>query len=667
MNYSWKQMLRGGLLLGFCATTLSLAAADEEFIMGATTHFGHRKGVVDSNLNVFKESGMTSPRDDTAWGHWKPKEGRCVFPQIYSDFLEESIKMGLSPLHILAYHNREVTPGYPKSPEAIEEFAKFAEWMTTTYKGRTRLYQVWNEWDGGCGMTAEFKGQGDPASYAKLLAAAYPRMKKADPDCVVIANSVCTGEAFLEETFKNGVLQNCDGFAFHGYNYGQAGENRYPEAFLKRVKGVIELSKKYNNGVAKPVYLTEIGWPNHAKRGGSEETLTGDYVARMYLLAKTVPEIKGVWWYDFQDDGYDSEYNENNFGIVTPDLTPKDPWFVMRSVSPVIRKGTFLRELSSPNPAVTLLLFAMPDGSNVLAAWTTQPECRKQIIINRGTAPDGALQLLTTGQTKPVDHRWGFREWIDANSNKHSGGAEKRDIFSFTVTGRPVLLSGKLDGIKVNTVKTIDRPALQVAQGRMSIPEQIIDAIPAGSSGATTVKIAGDANYRRLVNKPLEGDKDLSAEFKVTYDKTNLYLDIAVTDDVHSQEFSAKDLWRGDSVQVAFAAFEAYKPAPVAGTEYQLGLTKKGADIMRESSQLKLNTPTQLKLDAKRDGNLTTYKITVPFSEIGVKDPKPGTPVGLSIVINDNDGKDRDGYLHWGDGIGTGNKAPEEYNWIILR
>ena len=38
----------------------------------------------------------------------------------------------------------------------------------------------------------------------------------------------------------------------------------------------------------------------------------------------------------------------------------------------------------------------------------------------------------------------------------------------------------------------------------------------------------------------------------------------------------------------------------------------------------------------------------------------------LALVVNDNDGPGRKGYLHWADGIGV-NKNPEEFNTIVLK
>ncbi len=645
--------------------TISWNVQSEEFLMGATTHFEQGKGELPANLEVFRACGLTSPRDDTPWRRWNPAQGSYSMSSFYSEYLEYALSLGLTPLQVLAYSNVAITPGYPKTPESAGEFAKFAAHLAARYKGRCRLWQIWNEWDGGCGMPREVRGTGDAKSYAALLAMVYPKMKQADPACVVIANSA-TSENFLEDMFKAGILNNCDGYSFHGYVYGRFGKERTAEGYIARIRNVAALAKKYNNGISKPLYLTEVGWPNNLSRNGSDESLSADYAARIFLLAKTIPEVKGLWWYDFQDDGCNSEDPEDNFGLVTTDLTPKEPFYAIRSVAPVVQQGRFLRQLESPDASTMLLLYRMPDNTETVALWTTQPECRKEVIFERGSAPEAPIRLEVAGHVNPEKRAWGFREWFDAESNTGQAAAKLApDRFSVTVTGRPVLLSGKLDGIRVAAVKTVKRPAPK-RRDTLPVPAKIIFAPRYRPNFPLPEQVAGDAVYRRLTDAAPGGDKDLSAAFGITHDCKMLYLTIAVEDDVHDQKHCGKSLWRGDSIQLGFVSFSPYKPVPGIGSCYQLGLTRNGAELIRESSQLNAQSPTQMKCRIRRIGTETRYEVTLPLTELGITDFTPGMPLGFSMVINDSDGSGRKGYLHWGDGIAAGKKT-EEYNWVVLQ
>lgn len=49
-------------------------------------------------------------------------------------------------------------------------------------------------------------------------------------------------------------------------------------------------------------------------------------------MAKRMNYIKGVWWYDFINDGNNIKYREYNFGILNRDLSEK-------SIAPAIRSA----------------------------------------------------------------------------------------------------------------------------------------------------------------------------------------------------------------------------------------------------------------------------------------------------------------------------------------
>lgn len=160
------------------------------------------------------------------------------------------------------------------------------------------------------------------------------------------------------------------------------------------------------------------------------------------------------------------------------------------------------------------------------------------------------------------------------------------------------------------------------------------------------------------------GLSDVDANFRVANDSEKIYLEVTVTDDVHFNNYADDMLWSGDSVQAAFSVLNN-DSAVSGGTEYMFALTEQGPRVFREVSQTGSTEPTGAKLEARRNGRETCYRISVPLKELGVK-YAAGTPMGFSLVVNDNDGEGRKGYLHWADGIGTG-KNPDLYNWVVLQ
>jgi len=651
------------LLTGALSLSSALPAGDDELLIGATLHFQQRKGIVTENLKVFKDAGFISPRAGIWWDQWETKRGVYEPSSQYSmyiDYLDQTFASGLTPMQTLVCGNSLYQKGYPKSPEAVEAFAKFCENVVAKYKGKCHLYKIWNEWDGGCGVPKEFKGQGDAASYVRLAAAAYEKMKAVDPSITVVANSVCTGETFLEETLKEGILKHCDGIAFHAYHYNRIGDARMPEAYAARIEKVAELLKSYNGGKEFPLYLTETGWPNYTKRGGSTEEETGDYIARTYLLIKTIPSVKGLWWYDFQDDGLDPEYSEDNFGIVRTDLTPKPAFYVMRSIAEIARKGKFVERLKSEDDSLVALKFKMPDGQDVLAAWNTANEVNMSVTLKNSIKPNGLLKTFVAGY-EPLERAWGMRDWVAKRDAPFLP-----DRFQFTAKSRPYMIMGDLSGVSIEKVKRIAFPEMPgVRRGSAIVPEKIGSSYPSGKA-SPMLPFGGPTNYRSLSAAPASDAKGLDASFRLSWEKDALLLVVEVNDDVFCQTENTGEMWRGDSVQVAFQSLDK-KANGQTCSEYTLALTGKGPVVYRECSQLQLpaGVAKDIALDVKRDGSKTVYAAKFPVQELGFPKLAGGTLFGFSLLVNDNDGTGRKGYLHWGDGIGN-SKDPSAYNWIRI-
>ncbi len=634
---------------------------NDEFLLGAMTHFGcHYKGIVDANMEMLRDAGINSPRDSIGWEIWEPSRNKYIVPRMFGEYFDKCKEFKLRPLTIINHGHPAFGSGYPKSKEYVDAYAQFAAHIVRQWKGKCDLYQVWNEWDGGCAMPPECKGQGDPLSYAVLLEAAYAKMKEADPSVTVVANSVCTGERFLEDTLKAGILKNCDGIAFHAYNYNKA--EKTPEDWLKRMEGIDKMLRSYNNGKPFPIYATEIGWPNYTKRGGTTEDQTADFIARLYLLARTLPSIKGVWWYDFQDDGFDHEYNEDNFGIVRTDLTPKEPYYVLKSIAEIVKKGQFIEKIQTDDKDLVILKFKMPDSSDVLAFWSLAADHNLRVTFKNSAKEKTSLRCFLAGFAEQK-REWGARDWVDKKT-----APVMDDKLMVTVKGRPYIMRGDLSGLTVESVKRIEFPDLtKSARKTYQAPAIIGEAIPLSSKNSDRVyDFSSAANYRIAKDKSAYSKDSLESAFSLRYDDDYIYLSVRVTDDIDVQKNPIDSMWMSDSIQVAFYALD--KGNPEAWTEYCIGETDKGLLCYREVSQIKLSAGQAEKVEVKRekDGKTSVWNIKFPREELALKGLDKDKAFGFSILVNDDDGSGRKGYLRWGDGISPG-KNPLLYNWIVLK
>ncbi len=641
-------------LLGAALALASTAyAEDQEFIFGACTH----RESVPGYLNVLSQTGVDYLRDHATWGRSEDEKGKPFLPQYYVDFVDKASSFKIKSLNILCYSNKFYDGGgYPKSPEAVEAYARYAETLVSGLKGKCRLYQVWNEWDGGCGMKG-FAGQGTPKSYMTLLKATYPRIKAADPSAVVISNSVCTGDKFLKDLLKLDLLKHCDAIGFHTYNFAK---ERTPEKWYERMQGVDQFVKEANGGKEFPLYITEMGWPTHAHaKRGSTEDYSADCMSRLYLLGMSMSFIKGIWWYEFRDGGYaDCKEQEENFGMVRPDLTPKRSFFVMRDLTGLFKGAKFIERIDAKDPEIWLLKYKAKDGSDLIAAWSTKEDedAFLRFSIPSSTAPACKVTWLGYG---PVSTSF-FKE-----SEK-----DARAKLTLTVRSRPYVLSGKLDGLSFDGFKLIKFPISELIPKKVifGVPAQIAKASPADAQGSP-YGFGEDRNYRCVIENTKWGGKaDLDASFSVRWSPKAIFIDVEVSDDKFSQEFKEQSTWQGDGLQMAFHALGGAPELErdLKHVDIDVALTKDGAKAYRQYvlGDLPQGPADDIKVQAETKGSKTVYKIEVPVSSVGLPELKKGSIFGFSLLVNDNDGNGRKGYLHWGDGIGN-SKDPAQYNWII--
>jgi hypothetical protein len=436
----------GGVFAGprtLVASSARGQAREEVFAVGACTHFSQGKGVVEMNLESIRRAGIGAIRDEVGWGGLERSKGSLEMPRRYDQYVRRAAAAGLEVLLILDYSNRFYDDGdRPRSAEAIEGFCRYAEFVVRHFGKDVRLYEIWNEWDIGIGLPAPYRKGGSPEDYVKLLKAVYPRIKAVDPGVTVIAGACTSGgvkRGWLDKIVQSGALDFCDAVSIHSYNYNDKFPQRGPEACSDWMAQVREMLKQHNNGKEVPFYVTEMGWPTHVGKGGTEAGLSASYLARLYLLARTSASFRGIWWYDFQDDGWNRNDNENNFGIVRPDLTAKPAYHVMADVSRLVARGRYVGPVASKDENLEVLRFEHR-GRDVWALWCSDDRDRQ--VILRAENPMSYVSIQQLGH-RAYRSTWGFQDWAGG------GGELIAERFSVVVGHRPVLMSGDLSGVSV--------------------------------------------------------------------------------------------------------------------------------------------------------------------------------------------------------------------------
>jgi polysaccharide biosynthesis protein PslG len=379
-----------------------IAAGQQPFVVGVCTHFGQNKGDVQANLGLIQQMGVSAIRDEVFWQGVEHQKGQYAIPKNSEYFVISAVAKGLKPLLALDYGNPLYDHGdKPTSDEAIEGYARYAEFVVRHFQGRVSMYEIWNEWNGGVGKTTP----GTPESYVKLLKVVYPRLKAIDPNLILIAGAVSGGGVrgpWLRQMLDLGALQAADAISFHQYIFSSKGVGKLPETLADNINRVEELVRSYNGNRDFPLYLTETGWPTNTGPSATSPEESGDFAAQTVLLLRFMPFLKGVWLYDFQDDGTKADATEDNFGLVHLDLTPKPGFYNLSAVTRWVEGAEVLSRLPASNSPIDGVAFSLPDGQQGLSLWRVGPGSSR-VQIQGATATQTVQDSSPRKATNPAD------------------------------------------------------------------------------------------------------------------------------------------------------------------------------------------------------------------------------------------------------------------------
>ncbi len=164
------------------------------------------------------------------------------------------------------------------------------------------------------------------------------------------------------------------------------------------------------------------------------------------------------------------------------------------------------------------------------------------------------------------------------------------------------------------------------------------------------------------------GSEDLSGKCYLMWDKDYFYMGAQICDDILGDADPEKRIWANDSIQFSFAK---QRKKGVGKTEYSIGLVNGEPMIDRTFFMTVAEgiigvedkgSWDDIEIEIKREENITTYEIKVPWYQIYGEDTNVAayTEMYLSLLINENDGEGRRGYAECGSGIG-GTKDPSLY------
>ncbi|HEX2116720.1 MAG TPA: hypothetical protein VHM01_20125, partial [Alphaproteobacteria bacterium] len=255
---------------------------------GVMTHFA--QGWETDLVELIARAGIRHVRDEQYWAGVERNRGEYAFPTRYTGYMAALRAQGLEPLIALTFENKNYDDGLsPHTDEGRAGYAGYAQAVLNQYGGEVRVLEVWNEYNGTfCKGPCRLDRAGH---YAKMLEAAYRRIKSSRPDVTVLGGAaVLAPLPWFEALFTRGALDFMDGVVIHPYR-------PVPEGVERDVAALQALIARFNGGRTKPIWATEIGRQDHGPQGRHN---VARYLARMYTLLMSVG-VERIYWYLMRD------------------------------------------------------------------------------------------------------------------------------------------------------------------------------------------------------------------------------------------------------------------------------------------------------------------------------------------------------------------------------
>jgi hypothetical protein len=162
------------------------------------------------------------------------------------------------------------TPGAGnRPPRDPNDYGEFMGALAAHLRGRVVAYELWNEPN----LAVEWGGrQPSPEEFARLLQAAYGRIKAADPNALVISGGLATTGGdngvtalddlqFLRRMYAAGAGGHFDALGSHPYGFASGPEAVAADgaSHFRRAEQHYQLMVEHGDG-DRAVWATEVGW-----------------------------------------------------------------------------------------------------------------------------------------------------------------------------------------------------------------------------------------------------------------------------------------------------------------------------------------------------------------------------------------------------------------------
>jgi VCBS repeat-containing protein len=288
-------------------------------------------------LDLLKANGVDTIRILIPWAGVEPDDEKYDWSDI-DRMVNAAVARNIKVLGVLnTTPDWAVAPGQPAlsgRPGDPQQFADYAGLVATRYAGKVSAYEIWNEPNG----VQFWAPKPDAAQYTALLKAAYPVLKAADPNAVVVAaglgavisagNLTIDPVTYLQQMYTAGAAGNFDALSYHPYLYTKlfSTPSPYPSAPINQVEALHDLMVTNGDG-NKKIWATEYGEPAGLVSEASQASYIGDFLRTWRDL-----DYAGPAFIHTIRDYTSSSPNSATFGVFRNDWSAKPAVGLIKTV-----------------------------------------------------------------------------------------------------------------------------------------------------------------------------------------------------------------------------------------------------------------------------------------------------------------------------------------------
>ncbi len=350
--------------------TTSIPTSSAPIITPASSSLNYQFGIATDDLMAVSDPGeelsdITSLgigwiRVDLPWSGVQPTDSAHYNWGFFDTIVAAANARNLKILAILHYTPAWARPAgcysYNCAPSNPANFAAFAKAAAQRYgqEGIT-AWEIWNEPN----LTESWQPMPSPAAYTTLLQDTYAAIKSVEPSSTVITGGLGPSATsngniapldFLTDVYADGGKNYFDAVGDHPYSFPALPLNYQPWNAWSQMASTPESIRGImlaNGDAAKKVWLTEYGAPTGgpgplatdgslANFSGMPDHVTEALQAQMLSEAVTsveqLPWAGPFFWYSYQDLGTSTITNENFFGLLRYDGTPKPAYTTLKNL-----------------------------------------------------------------------------------------------------------------------------------------------------------------------------------------------------------------------------------------------------------------------------------------------------------------------------------------------